>query len=118
MITKQTLFYRAAALAFAIGLSSSAAFAQGFIKKNSDLPDSSHFYMARQQWQYVDTSPIINGQPNPPGQQQQQQQQQQGPNNQIPGVPARGLPKAGFQGYAPEQPQMSTNLPKVNNGVP
>src|ERR1700734_2425611 len=101
------------ALVAVIGcLCGSSAFAQGFIKKDQDLPNASGFYMARQQWQIIQEAPIINGQVNPAA--------QQGNRNAIPGVPPRGLPRAGFQNWSQEvaPPGLSSSLPKVNNGVP
>lgn len=86
------------------------ASAQGFINKRSNLPDGSSFYMARQQWQVIDNSPIINGQPGGP-------MQQQPMNGALPAGPAP-LPKAGWQPYSQSIPGLQTNLPKTNNGVP
>jgi len=91
----------------------SASFAQGFRSKKSDLPDSSHFYMARQEWQYVDDSPIKTHTGDGGGSQQ---------TNQPPGAnsspPPRILPRSGFQSYTPTMPVMNTALPKTPNGVP
>lgn len=87
--------------------------AQGFLKgRTEDLPKV-QFYMARQQWQYVDDSPLINGQPGTPGQ-PQPGQSAPGANNGRP-MP---LPRSGFQSYSPSQPAFNTSLPKVVNGVP
>jgi hypothetical protein len=109
MITSKSLLYKAALLTVAGNLAGQCAFAQGFINKKQDLPDASRFYMSRMQVQYVDDGPVVTHQTNPGGQQG---------GGGIPGVPPQGLPRAGFQSYTPEMPQLQTSLPKVNNGVP
>jgi len=109
MITRRSLSNQAALLAILVVSGCEAAQAQGFIKKDQNLPNASSFYMARQQWQVIDNSPIINGQPGGPG----------GPSGNVAPPPGAGLPRAGFQSYSPPAaPQLSTSLPKVNNGVP
>jgi hypothetical protein len=111
MITRRSLFNQAALLALFFACGCGAAHAQGFIRKDQNLPDASRFYMARQQWQMIDNTPIINGQPGGPGGAQQQ--------GAAPGAGAPPpLPRAGFMPYTPNMPQLSTSLPKTNNGVP
>lgn len=70
-------------------------------------PNFKHFYMARQQVQVIDESPIITNQTGGGGQ-------------AGGGAPAgaQPLPKAGFQSYFQGSPQAPNNLPKVFNGVP
>jgi hypothetical protein len=80
--------------------------AQGFINKKRDLGDGSHFYMSRLQVQLIDDSPVVTHQAGTPG-------AAQAPIN----VP-RVLPRSGFQSYTSSMPQLSTSLPRVNNGVP
>jgi hypothetical protein len=104
-----SFLYRVFALSAAFAVCGQSAVAQGFIKKDNALPDSSRFYMSRMQVQIIDETPIINRQANPPG---------AAGSNAIPGVPRRGLPRAGFQSYSPDTPSLSTTLPKTNNGVP
>ncbi len=80
------------------------AFAAGpaFAQQQQD-PNLKHFYKARQEWQYVDESPIITGHPGVPG--------------VIPTGPAP-LPRANWQEYSQSLPGKRTDLPVVNNGVP
>lgn len=87
--------------------------AQGFIKKSTEELPKVQFYMARQQWQVVDDSPIINYKQGDPGQQPEAPGQQGGMVNR----PAP-LPRAGFQQYSPSVPSFSGGLPQVVNGVP
>jgi hypothetical protein len=70
-------------------------------------PNFKHFYMARQQVQVIDESPIITNQTGGGG---------QGGQGAPQGV--QPLPKAGFQSYFQGSPQTPNNLPKVFNGVP
>ncbi|MDX2105909.1 MAG: hypothetical protein SFY67_05855 [Candidatus Melainabacteria bacterium] len=76
-------------------------------------PNMGHFYMARQQIQITDDSPVINYKGGDPAQQQQQnpamQQKRPAP-----------LPKAGFNAYTPPPTASgyNPNLPSVENGVP
>ncbi len=108
MITGKSLFFSMALAALAVSVAGQSAFAQGFINKKTDLPDASHYYMSRLQVQYVDDSPIVQHQAGAGGQH----------SNSVPGVPPGGLPKAGFQQYTPDVPQMQSSLPKTVNGVP
>lgn len=102
-------------LAFASALSICAASlalpAFADYSRGSD-PNMGHFYMARQQIQITDDSPIINYKGGDPAQQQQQnpamQQKRPAP-----------LPKAGFNAYTPPPTAgYNPNLPSVENGVP
>lgn len=77
----------------------------------NDNPNMRNFYMARQQWTITDESPQVNDQRTGGG-----PMQQGGPMQGGGGPPA--LPKAGFIPYSQTMPGMSTQLPKVNNGVP
>lgn len=76
-----------------------------------DNPNMGHFYMARRQVTITDEAPAVNDKRT----------------NPMPGAaggPAggaglgRGLPKANWTPYSQFVPSLSTNLPKVNNGVP
>ncbi len=87
-------------------LNARSALAQGYRSEN---PNLGHFYMGRQEWQYVDESPVIRGQPGAPV-----GQQGAGP---APAGPMP-LPKAGFMPYSSTIPSVRDALPKVNNGVP
>ncbi|HEY9869966.1 MAG TPA: hypothetical protein V6D08_12435 [Candidatus Obscuribacterales bacterium] len=79
-------------------------------QRTSD-PNLRNFYMARQQWQIIDDSPVVTGSPGMPG-----------------GAAAAGagalpagpmpLPKAGWQPYSSSIPSVRTALPQVNTGVP
>jgi len=79
--------------------------------QKADDPNMGHFYMGRQQVTITDDAPIVNDQRTNGG------GTPQGMNGALPGRP-RGLPTAGWQSYSPITPSLSTNLPKVNNGVP
>jgi hypothetical protein len=72
-------------------------------------PNLRNFYMARQQIQIIDDSPIVTNSSNPAAAAQG-------------GGPAAGgrapLPKAGFNSYMQSMPQNMGPLPKVENGVP
>ena len=111
MTDKRSLLLKAALWLAVYGCACAAASAQGFMKKDSQLPDASHYYMSRMQVQLIDDSPIVNHQVNPPG----------AAGGASPGsasyVP-RGLPRAGFNSYTSDIPSLSTSLPKTNNGVP
>lgn len=108
MMLRRSLLLSALTLCVSAGTAVPGANAQGFINKKQDLPDASHFYMSRMQVQVVDDSPVITRQAGNPGGQQQQG-----------GMPPQvALPRAGFQSYTNDIPGLSTNLPKVNNGVP
>ncbi|MCA9804908.1 MAG: hypothetical protein KC777_23220 [Cyanobacteria bacterium HKST-UBA02] len=77
---------------------------------DSANPNMGHFYMARQQIQITDDSPVINYKGGgAPG--------QAGAQGMAPGVPAP-LPRAGFQRFSQTLPSYSNTLPQVNNGVP
>ncbi len=106
----RSVIYKMLLVCATIGLGSQSAFAQGFIRKDNALPDSSHFYMSRMQVQVIDESPMVTRQSNPAGAAQQQ--------GTRPGVPPGGLPRAGWQSYSNDIPGLSTSLPKTNNGVP
>lgn len=80
-----------------------AAFAQQGYR--TDSPNLRNFYMARQQIQIIDDSPIINNQTGDPG-------AAAGLNQRQP------LPKAGFGTFIPSRPMNMGPLPKVENGVP
>ena len=71
-------------------------------------PNLGHFYMARQQWQVTDDSPVIRyqggGAP--------------GPNQQMAPQGPAPLPRAGFQQHSHKLPSYSHTLPGVVNGVP
>lgn len=84
---------------------SQPAQAQGY--RSSD-PNMRNFYMGRQQWQYIDESPVVTGTPPTPGAQGQ---------GSLPAAPAQ-LPKAGWQPYSSSIPSVKNALPQVNNGVP
>jgi len=83
------------------------AHAQGFIKKESDLPKV-NWYMARQQITITDDAPIINDQRTGPGAAASGGMQ----GGRLP------LPKAGWQPYSSSIPSVRSGLPQVNNGVP
>ncbi|MBX9876931.1 MAG: hypothetical protein K2Y22_00590 [Candidatus Obscuribacterales bacterium] len=70
-------------------------------------PNFKHFYMARQQVQVIDESPIITNQTGGGG---------AGGANAP--AAAQPLPRASFQSYFQGSPQAPNNLPKVFNGVP
>ncbi|MGD9681781.1 MAG: hypothetical protein AB7W16_11415 [Candidatus Obscuribacterales bacterium] len=77
---------------------------------NSANPNMGHFYMARQQIQITDDSPVINYKGGgAPG--------QAGAQGMAPGAPVP-LPRAGFQRFSQTLPSYSNTLPQVNNGVP
>lgn len=77
---------------------------------NSANPNMGHFYMARQQIQITDDSPVINYKGGgAPG--------QMGAQGMAPGAPMP-LPRAGFQRFSQTLPSYSNTLPQVNNGVP
>ena len=102
-MTKATL-----ALLLCAGLvgSTGAAMAQ----RSSD-PNLRNFYMARQQWQITDDTPVVTGSPGaPPG-------AAAGGMGGMPAGPAP-LPRAGWTGYSSQIPSVKTALPQVNNGVP
>jgi hypothetical protein len=107
---KLSSFALASALSLYAASLASPAFAD--YSRGAD-PNMGHFYMARQQIQITDDSPVINYKGGDPAQQQQNnpmaQQKRPAP-----------LPKAGFNAYTPP-PQASgynPNLPSVENGVP
>jgi hypothetical protein len=79
--------------------------------QKADDPNIGHFYMGRQQITITDDAPLVNDQRTRGG------AAPAGMNGALPGRP-RGLPTAGWQSYSPVAPSLSTNLPKVNNGVP
>lgn len=108
MVRLRSIAAKVAVLALLFSFSSEEAFAQGFIRKKSDLPDASRFYMARQQITITDESPIINRRSGDGG-------------GSAGGGGASGprpLSKAGWQPYSQMIPGLKTSLPKVNNGVP
>ncbi len=75
-------------------------------------PNLGHFYMARQQVQIIDESPMVQYQPASPAAAAQQG------NGALPAGPMP-LPKAGWQPYSSSLPSgMGSSLPKVVNGVP
>lgn len=77
---------------------------------DSANPNMGHFYMARQQIQITDDSPVINYKGGgAPG--------QMGAQGMAPGAPVP-LPRAGFQRFSQTLPSYSNTLPQVNNGVP
>lgn len=85
------------------------ALAQGGYRSSD--PNFGHFYMGRQEWQYIDQSPVVTGTPpGPPGAQGQQP-------GAAPARPAP-LPKAGWVPYSSTIPSVQNALPQVNNGVP
>lgn len=71
-------------------------------------PNFKHFYMARQQVQVIDESPIITNQTGGGGAAGQGAAPQG----------AQPLPRAGFQSYFQGSPMAPNSLPKVFNGVP
>jgi hypothetical protein len=90
------------------GAAQTAALAQ-----QQDNPNLRNFYMGRQQWDVVDTAPIINNRTSAPA--------APGGGGMSGSMPQRqALPQAGWGSYAPavSPPGLSTSLPKVNNGVP
>ncbi len=73
-------------------------------------PNMGHFYMARQQITITDDGPLINNKMTQPG--------QPGAGAMPVAIP-QGLPAARWTQYSPaENPNLSTSLPKVVNGVP
>jgi hypothetical protein len=92
-----------------------AAWAQGFQRKDSNLPDASRFYMARQQWQVTTDDPVVSGSPAVQGAPAGASLPGAGPmsNNSRP-----PLPRAGWQPYSQMIPGLQTSLPRTNNGVP
>lgn len=87
---------------------SGPALAQGGYRSND--PNIGHFYMARQEWQYIDNSPVVTGQPGSPG--------AAGQGAMPPAAAPAPLPKAGWVPYSSTIPSVQNALPKVNNGVP
>jgi hypothetical protein len=75
--------------------------------KQSD-PNLKMFYMARQQVQIIDDSPVVTNQKNIGN---------TGGNGALPAGPMP-LPHAGWQPYSSSVTAPTTSLPKVNNGVP
>lgn len=74
-------------------------------------PNMGHFYMARRQITITDEAPaVIDKRTNPTA------GAAGGPGGGA-GL-GRGLPKANWTPYSQFVPSLSTNLPKVNNGVP
>lgn len=75
-------------------------------------PNMGHFYMARQQITITDDAPLVNNKMTQPG----------APGAAAGGLPngiPQGLPAARWTQYSPaENPNLSTSLPKVQNGVP
>ena len=70
-----------------------------------------HFYMARQQITITDDGPLINNKTTQPG-------VPQGTGG-LPAAMQQSLPAARWTQYSPaENPNLSTSLPKVVNGVP
>lgn len=74
-------------------------------------PNLRNFYMARQQIQIIDESPVVTNSTNPAGA------------NQAAGAAGGAggrapLPRAGFNSYMQSMPQSVGPLPKVENGVP
>lgn len=100
-------------LLVAVSLGSVLASAQAVQAQQgrNDNPNMRNFYMARQQWTITDEAPQVNDQRTGGG-----PMQQGGPAAGQGGPPA--LPRAGFIPYSQTMPGMSTQLPKVNNGVP
>lgn len=86
----------------------SVAFAEEAKAQQPSNPNMGHFYMARQQIQITDDSPVINYRGNGGG----GQPGAQAPNRPMP------LPRAGFQRFSQQLPSYSNTLPAVNNGVP
>lgn len=83
------------------------AFAPDALAQNSHNPNMGHFYMARQQWQVTNDSPVINGQGGGAP-----QQNVSAPNGPPP------LPRASFTRFSQSMPQYRSDLPTVHNGVP
>jgi hypothetical protein len=78
--------------------------------QRNDNPNLGHFYMGRQQITITDDAPMVNDQrTNGSG-------APAGANGALGG--RAPLPAAGWQSYSPVGSGLSTNLPKVNNGVP
>lgn len=71
-------------------------------------PNFKHFYMARQQVQVIDESPIITNTQGGGG----------AAGGQGAPAAAQPLPRASFQTYFQGSPGAPSNLPKVYNGVP
>ncbi len=107
MLTHQKSLLVAVSLGAFLATAQSVQAQQG----RSDNPNMRNFYMARQQWTITDDAPMVNDQRTMPG-----AAQQGGPMQGGGGPPQ--LPKAGFIPYSATMPGMSTQLPKVNNGVP
>ncbi len=78
-------------------------------------PNMGHFYMARQQITILDDGPVVNNRVSAPA-----QPGQPAPGNgALPGGPMPLAP-ARWQQYSPAEtpPNLSTSLPRVNNGIP
>jgi hypothetical protein len=88
-----------------------AQFGSGQQARQTD-PNMGHFYMARQQITITDDGPTVNDKRTPPPVPGQQ-------NVSPAGIP-QGLPAARWTQFSPaaENPNLSTSLPKVSNGVP
>lgn len=101
-------------LAAATGLSLALSLVMPSPAKAGDNPNMGHFYMARQQIQITDDSPIVNYKGGDPAQQQQNNPMMQQQKRPAP------LPRAGFTGYTPPPTAsgFNPNLPSVENGVP
>jgi hypothetical protein len=80
-------------------------------------PNMGHFYMARQQVEILDAGPVVNNRMSPPP--QPGQAAPPGGNGALPSGPMPLAP-ARWQQYSPTEPppNLSTSLPKVNNGIP
>ncbi|HEY9756566.1 MAG TPA: hypothetical protein V6C97_15470 [Oculatellaceae cyanobacterium] len=94
-----------------IAIAPGAAFAQFGQQGRTTDPNMGHFYMARQQITITDDGPVINNKTTQPG--------APGAGSMPAGIP-QGLPAARWTQYSPaaENPNLSTSLPKVSNGVP
>lgn len=83
-----------------------------FSQRSGD-PNLGHFYMARQQVQITDDSPIIMNRPGEPGAAGSGRMNGSMPNRPLP------LPRAGWQSFSPTQPPgYASGLPKVHSGMP
>lgn len=104
LIRKTLLIFDLALPALLLG-STTASFAQRDVD-----PNLGHFYMARQQITITDDSPVIMKKTNSPGATAA---------GSLPAGAPQGLPQARWTQYAPaDNPNLSTSLPKVSNGVP
>jgi hypothetical protein len=104
-------------LCTALAASAAVCCGQNALAQRGVDPNMGHFYMARQQVEILDAGPVVNNRMQPPP-----QPGQAGPPQGNGGLPGGQMPlaPARWQQYSPVEapPNLSTNLPKVNNGIP